>query len=208
MPVHTYIVPIVRFQRDPARPMITVSGKYADDPQVNSCAFLQFSGDAGDICLIAMDAPIAYLDQVAAEADAIRLSQGDDLDDVITSGQATMFKSMLENLLLPAGVVNAGDTRRQVIRRLWTLARFSVRMQSRYGTGWQKRANDRGITLATKWLQFPQGLKTEFQDVLTDMNLTPAQLGLTNQSTLREIMEALANFELHSRPYQFGGATY
>lgn len=143
-----------------------------------------------DDAVVMIDAPQAYLDQVAAQADALRIATARNLDQPITAPQATAAKAFLEARGIPQQMVNVGDTRREVLRRVVGMFFFSQRMEGRFGEGFKKRATDRGISLDSAWNTFPAALQNEFIAIRDDHGW--GNLGLTATSTLREILQAVS----------------
>jgi len=187
MPRELFIVPMVTTGE-------MLGGKYTFD---------QFSGVFGipvmagtlrysrtDIAIAMIDAPQAYLDEVAAQSDTTRIATEVNIDSVLTGAQVTAIRLVLEANFIPQQFANVGDTRREVIRTIIGMFLFSQRMEGRFGIGWKAKAQARGISLDSTWQDFPQALKNEFIDVRDDHGWTNADLGVTNLSTLREILKA------------------
>ncbi len=191
-----FLVPMVGAgtRQDPYR------GKYTSDASVVQSGTLRYS--RADSAIIFLEAPQAYLDSVAAQPDATLLATPTTIDEAITVGQANAAKAIFEPLGIPGQFINAGDTRREVIRGVVGMFLFSQRMEGRFGEGFKKRASDRGITLDSVWSDFPQALKDEFIDIRDDFGW--GNLGLTNSSTLREILKAVSD-QFEATPIFIGG---
>jgi hypothetical protein len=160
--------------------------KYADDPAVEAHGTIRYSRQDHAICMIR--APQVYLDFVAAQVDVTRLATAGNIDQVLTVAQANAAKTVFEDAFVPGQFINAGDTRREVLRGVIGMFLFSQRMEGRFGVGWKAKAQAQGITLDSTWQQFPQALKNEFIDVRDTFGWTTATLGVSNASTLREIL--------------------
>ena len=81
---------------------------------------------------------------------------------------------------------------------------FSQRLEGRFGEGWRARAVARGITLDSTWQQFPAALQNEFIEIRDDHGWTNTDLGVTNTSTLREILRAVSD-RFEATPILFAG---
>lgn len=178
----------------------TYRGKYTNDPAVVASGTIRYS--LVDSAVVMIDSTQTYLDSVDAQADATRLATEANIDNTLTNGQVTAAKTLFENNGIPAGFINIGDTRREVIRAVCGLFLFSQRMEGRFGTGFWQRAQELGITLATQFVDFPQAVKDEFIAVRDDHGW--GNLGLTNQSTLRQILTAVSQ-QFESEPITIGG---
>ena len=177
----------------PARTSWT--GKYAIDPQVTKRAARIFSFAETDVALLYLQAPQAYLDTVAGQSDAILLGTPGNIDNTLDSAAVNAARTAFESTFIPEGIVNIGDTRRIVIRRIFILLRFSRAMYRRFGKGWKAEAQDSGLTLASTWSEFPTALKNMLSSAVADLGLDPQDLGLTNASTMRQILSAIAESE-------------
>jgi len=198
MAVEVFLVPMVGdgTRADPFR------GKYTDDAQVTSAGCIRYSREDDAICM--MEAPQAYLDTVAGQADATRLATESNLDAALTLAQANAAKTIFEAAFIPGQFINEGDTRREAIRGVVGMFLFSQRLEGRFGEGWKAKAQARGINLNSTWQDFPQALKDEFIAIRDDEGWTNAELGVTNASTLREILQAVSS-QYEQTPIFIGG---
>lgn len=190
MAIEIFLAPLVGAGTltDPIRP------KYSDDPQVVRSGSIRYSKDSNCICLY--EAPQPYLNSIASQPDATRLASASNIDQTLNANQANTAKVIFEAAFIPGQFINAGDTRRQVIRGVVGMFLFSQRMEGRFGEGWQAKAVARGVTLDSPWSTFPQVLKDELIAVRDSFGWTNAELGVTNTSTMREILQAIsAQFE-------------
>lgn len=177
-------------------------GAYTDDAQVSRSGTLRY-GRTNSAAIVMIDAPQAYLDSVAAQPDATRLATAQNIDQPLTAGQADAAKTVFESMFIPAQFINAGDTRRQVLRTVIGMFLFSQRMEGRFGTGWKARAQAAGVTLDTQWADFPQALKDEFIEIRGTFgwNVT-----LPTPPTLRNIMKTVSD-KFASTPFYICGVT-
>lgn len=185
MAIELFLVPMVGAgtKDDPYR------AKYTRDPQVIRSGAVRYSRTESAVALI--EAPATYLTEVRGQSDVVSLATPSNIDNALTANQANAAKDLFEDRGIPAGFINAGDTRREAIRAVIGLFLFSQRLEGRYGSGFWDRAKSHGITLATVWADFPQSLKDEFLDVRDSFGWT-GNLGVTNSTTLREVMRILA----------------
>lgn len=162
--------------------------KYTRHESINYAGSIRYSKTDSAIALI--NAPQAYLNAVREQPDALSLATPQNINEVLTAGIANAAKTLFEGMGIPAGFINAGDTRREVIRGVIGMFLFSQRMEGRFGAGFRKLAADRGVNLNTPWSDFPQALRNEFIAIRDEHGWD--NLGLTNQSTLRQILLAVA----------------
>ncbi len=186
MPVEFFLVPMVGAgtRADPFR------GKYTDTPGVVRHGCIRYSQLDDAICLI--EAPQPTLDTIAGNADATRLATESNLDSTLNTAQANAAKTIFEDAFIPGEFINAGDTRREVLRGVVGMFLFSQRLEGTFGTGWRQRAQAAGVTLNSAWQDFPAQLRAEFIAIRDDQGWTNADLGVTNQSTMREILQAVS----------------
>ena len=176
--------------------------KYTDDAAVVSQGTIRYSRTSNGIVMI--QASQAYLNNVAAQPDATSLATASNIDNVLTANQANAAKVIFEDTFIPGQFINAGDTRREVIRGVVGMFLFSQRMEGRFGEGWVERAKNRGVTLNTVWSDFPAALKDEFRDIRDDHGWTNAQLGVTASSTMRVILRSVSD-RFEQTPIIFAG---
>lgn len=198
MAVELFLLPMIGTgtRADPRRP------KYVRDPAVVRRGSIRYSRISHAIAMI--DASQAYLNSIAQQPDATRLATAANIDQVINASQANAAKAVFEDAFIPGQFINAGDTRRQVIRGLIGMFFFSQRMERRFGEGWKEKAQARGMALDSTWQEFPQALKNELIDVRDDHGWTNTELGVTNTSTLREILQAISQ-QFENTPMFIGG---
>lgn len=196
MPREIFLVPMVGTgtRSDPYR------GKYTRDPAVTTQGALRAGRQ--DVAVAMIEASQTYLNSVAAQADALRLATESNLDNALTAGQANTAKTRFESVGIPGQFINAGDTRREAIRGVVGMFLFSQRMEGKFGSGFWKRGQALGITLDTAYADFPQALKDEFITVRDEFGW--GNLGLTNASTLRQIMQAVS-LQFEATPIVIGG---
>jgi len=139
---------------------------------------------------VLIQAPQVYLNSVGQQADAIRLATPQNIDNQLSAGQASAAKTIFELHGIPGEFINAGDTPRDVIRGVVGMFLFSQRMETKFGRGFKQKAQQYGINFNTQYVEFPQALKNEFIAVRDDHGWS--NLGLTNQSTLRQILKAVS----------------
>jgi len=187
MPVNLFLLPMsgAGTRADPLR------GKYSADPQVTRRSNIRYS--KLDDAIVLIQAPQSYLDFVAAQSDATLLATEANIDSQLTAGQAAAAKTIFEGAFIPGEFINAGDTRREVIRGVVGMFLFSQRMEGIFGEGWKARAQAAGVTLNSTWQDFPQVLKDALITVRDDWGWTNADLGVANTSTAREILKAISD---------------
>lgn len=154
------------------------------------------------VCLVLLEAPQAYLDNVAAQPEMTRLATAATIDNQMTVAQVNAAQALFESYGIPSGFVNVGDTRRQVLRALLGLFSFSQRLEARFGAGFWQRAQANGLTLDSPWSSFPQALKNELVSVRDELDLVIT--GTTGTTTLRELMRAITD-GYESRPMFMAG---
>jgi len=183
MPVALFLCPMVGTgtREDPRR------GKYQKGAGVVRSGQLRFSRT--DHAIVLIEAPQAYLDTVAADPECRLLATPQTIDTALTQGQVNQVKSFLEANGIPAQWLQAGETRRQALRGIAGMFLFAQRLEGRFGTGFRAKMAERGITLETQWQDFPQALKDEFIAVRDSFGWDAQRLGLTNTSTMREILK-------------------
>lgn len=189
MPVEIFMVPMIGTgtRADPFR------AKYSDDSAVTNSGAIRSSRTSE--CLAMFDATQTYLNSIAAESDSLRVATEANIDNALTTNQANAAKAFVEARGIPGDFANQGDTRREVIRAIVGMFLFCQRMEGTFGAGFKQRAIALGITFDTQWNAFPQALQDEFIAVRDDFGW--GNLGLTNTSTLRQIMLAISEqFEL------------
>lgn len=149
----------------------------------------------GGVGVLLLDATAEYLTLVRADSAMTSLATPSNIDNALNNGQANAAKTIFEGVGIPGEFINQGDTRREVIRAVVGLFLFSQRLEGRFGTGFWEKAQQRGVTFDTQYADFPQALKDEFVAVRDEHGWD--NLGLTNQSTLRQIMKRVSEqFEL------------
>lgn len=157
-----------------------------------------------DQALLLMDAAQSYLDTINADTGCIQLATPANIDNAITGPQRNAIETFLENNGIPGGWVATGNPRRQVLRGIAGMFLFAQRMEGRFGVGLKAKMVERGITLETQWKDFPQVLKDEFNEVRDDHKWSAATLGLSNTSTMREILLACGG-QFQSVPITLAG---
>lgn len=162
--------------------------KYTSDANVSSSGSIRIGKQ--DECVVLLQAPQAYLDSVAAQADTISIATPANIDDALTQGQVDAVRAWLEARSIPGDVVNVGDTRRQAIRAICRMFLFNQRCEGMFGTGLKRLAVNAGLTLSTQFSAFPQNVKDAFIAVRDAHGW--GNLGLTTSSTLRQILVAVA----------------
>ena len=188
MPVECFIVPSVGTgtKADPYR--AAYIHELATKVRAGSIRY-----STADERLAIVEADQADLDSVAAESDAFRVWNETNIDSALDLGQVNNWRAFLEAREIPGEFVNVGDTRRQVTRGVVGMFLFSQRMEGRFGEGWKAKYKARGMTLNSTWADFPQALKDELLAVRDDKGWTNAELGVTNISTMREILKAVSD---------------
>jgi len=183
MAIALFLCPIVGTgtREDPKR------GKYMRGVGVIRAGSLRFS--RVDHALVMIEAPQSYLDTVAVDPECRLLATPQTIDTPLTQGQVNGIKSFLELNGIPAQWLQAGETRRQALRGIAGMFLFAQRLEGRFGTGFRAKMAERGITLETQWQDFPQVLKDEFIVVRDLFGWDAQRLGLTNTSTMREILK-------------------
>jgi hypothetical protein len=187
MPTELFLVPMIGTGAGNDR----WRGKYTrllppDDPSITGNSNVRYS--RLDVSLSLIRASQTYLDFVASQPDATRIATADNIDDTLTVGQANAAKIIFEDAFIPAQLINAGDTRREVVRSLIGMFIFSQRLEHRFGAGWRARAQANGLTLGSIWSAFPQVI-----NIRDSYGFTNTQLGVTNTSTMRQILKAISN---------------
>ena len=163
--------------------------KYTRDASIVASGSIRYSHSS--VGLVLINALQAYLDSVRGQSDVTSLATPANIDQTLTNGMVNAAKTLFEANGIPAGFVNIGDTRREVVRALAGLFLFSQRLEGRFGSGFWQLAQSRGIGLDSIWNGFPQALKDEFIAVRDEHGWD--NLGLTGLSTLREILTAVSN---------------
>ncbi len=176
--------------------------KYSDEPGVIRSGSIRYQEN--DVVVAMIEAPQATLDVIAGYSDATRLATENNLETTVTAGNVTTVRSIFEAAFIPNVFINVGDTRREVIRGVIGMFLFSQRMEGALGEGWKKKAQDAGVTLASKWSQFPTVLKNALITVRDDFGWSTEQLGVNNQSTMREILKAVSD-QFEGNPVYISG---
>ncbi len=189
MAVELFIVPMVV----PATPSFAdpIRPKYVKDPAVNRWGSIRYS--TADDAIVLIDATQVYLDSVAGESDAFRIATEANIDNTLNAAQVTAARTFFEVRDVPGEFVNIGDTRREVIRGVVGMFLFSQRLEGAFGVGFREKFTSRGMTLDSTWQDFPQVLKDEFLLIRDDHGWTNTELGVTNASTLRQILKAVSD---------------
>lgn len=193
MAIEIFLVPMESVPHSDFPAHTEVRGKHTDlslDPGMVRSGTLRYSNGSHGVAMIEADQ--TYLDTVAADPDVTRLATSQNLDEVLTAGQANAVKTIFEGAFIPGQFINAGDTRRQVIRGLVGMFLFSQRMSGRLGDGWKERAQARGMTLDSTWAEFPVALQSELIDVRNSFGWTNVDLGVNASSTMRDILQAVS----------------
>lgn len=162
--------------------------KYVNDANVTASGSIRSA--KRDECVVLIQAPQAYLDSVAAQADTITVATPGNIDNALNQAQVDAVRNWLEARSIPGDIVNVGDTRRQAIRAICRMFFFCQRCEGMFGQGFKQLAVANGITLSTQFQDFPQAVKNAFIAVRDAHGWD--NLGLTTSSTLREILVAVA----------------
>jgi hypothetical protein len=151
-----------------------------------------------------IEANQSVLNSIAADPDVTRIATETNLETTVTAGNVPAVRTIFEAAFIPGLFINVGDTRREVIRGVIGMFLFSQRMWGKFGDGWKKQAQDAGMTLDSTWQEFPQPLKDAFITVRDSFGFTNEQLGLTNQSTMREALKAFSD-QFEGKEIHIGG---
>jgi len=162
--------------------------KYVDATGIVGHACLCCSRN--DWRLVMVEGPQAVLDAIAANTDATRLATEANLNSPVTVSQANVGKVIFEGMGIPHTFFMAGDTRKQILRKIGGYFMFSRRMEGKFGSGWKARAVGHGVTLDSTWNTFPQVLKDELVAIRDDKGW--GNLGITGSSTTREILHLIS----------------
>jgi hypothetical protein len=187
------------FPTDPFRPKYIGVPK---SPQINRFGALRYGVE--DSAIVMIDAPNGFLNSVRSQPDVTSLARANNIDNTLTAGQANAAKTIFEGAFIPGQFINAGDTRRQVIRGLAGMFLFSQRIEGKFGGNWKKKAQARGVSLDSTFANFPQVLKDELISVRDENGWTNQGLGVTNQSTMREILKAISD-QYENTPISIAG---
>ena len=68
-----------------------------------------------------------------------------------------------------------------------------IKAMTGQGFGIRRRLAKHGLTLDSQYSTFPQGWKNELVEIVESFGLTPAELGLTGTSSLRDFLKAFAD---------------
>lgn len=186
MAIELYLMPMVTVVEPPFGNFNRA--KYSRETGIIKSGTLRYSRE--DDAIVMLEGPQPVLDTIASNSDVTRLATESNIDQTLNTAQANAAKTIFENAFIPGQFINAGDTRREVIRGVIGMFLFSQRMEGRFGVGWRAKAQARGMTLNTQWNSFPQVLKDEFIDVRDSFGMV---LDVTNTSTLREILREISN---------------
>lgn len=176
-------------------------GKYTHDAALANWSTLRYGDD--DSAIIFLDGTNTYLNFVASQPDATEIARVSNIDNTLNASQADAVKAVYEAADIPGEFINAGETRREAIRKLVGMFLFSQRMEGLLGESWRKKYKAAGMTLNSTWADFPQPLKDALIAVRDDFGWTNAELGVTNASTMREILLAIAA-QFATTPIHFG----
>lgn len=189
--------------------------QFANDPSVVRHGCLRFSRQSD--CLLMLDAPQTYLNTVAGSAGVQLVATPANIDNALTAGQATTIRNALEARQIPAAWVVAGLTRREVIRTVAHMAFLNQRLEGIFLRPFHSRIETwlqnggmvgiRGVTappanaeelkqhgkllLGTTYGELPANVQQFLLDVRDRQGWTNQDLGLTAQSTVREILRAM-----------------
>lgn len=177
---------------DPIRP------KYTDGFIYRSMPFNP------DLCVVLVQATQTELNAISAQTDTMGLATPQTINDPLSAAQVSAAKTTLETLSIPAQFLTTGQSRRLLLRQLVGMIQFSQRMIGRFGKGWRQRAAEHGLTLDSTWSNFPQALKDEFIGVAESFGWDVPSLGLSASSTLREILNTMAE-QFAGYPFVIGG---
>lgn len=197
MAVELFLIPM----EDTGSRIARYRPKYVTNAAVVACGAIRSSRVDGEAVTM-INAPQTYLNTVAGQADVLRLATADNIDNTLTNNQANVAKAFFEGRGIPGEFINQGDTRRHAIREVCGLFLFCQRMEGRFGYGFKQRAIEQGITFATQFQNMPQAVRDEFLAIRDDHGW--GNLGLTNTSTLRQIMIAITA-QFATRPIFIGG---
>lgn len=169
--------------------------------EVSSYGAIDFSttGEA----IVAVEADSAYLALIAADPECIRLATPNNIDRALTTTAAAAARTFIEQRGIPADWINAGDTRREVIRGLAGMFLISRRMEGRYGEDFKRRAVSRGVNFETRWAALPPTFQTELIETAISAGWNPSDISLVNNPPLRAILRRLAE-RYESQPIQLG----
>ena len=211
MPIEMFLVPMIGTGSDGnggVEPEDPYRAKYLfETPAPRRGVGICSSSRGVDIALMVIETTQANLDNIAAQPDTVRVATGDTIDSTLTVGQASAVKAIFENLKIPQGFANAGDTRRTVVRRLLGFMMFNSRLSAKFGTNWRKRLSDNGKTLDSTWAELPQGMKDELVGAwvgkarILGTPPTPA-----DSTTVRSILQQLVN-RFEQRSFDLGLVT-
>jgi len=211
VPLRVFLVPMIGTgtREDPHR------AKYGRDPVVVRAGAVRISRQ--DEAVLLIDAPQAYLDQVEAQPDVMVITTPANIDLSLTQGQVDAIKAALEARQIPAHWLNAGDTRRTVIRMVCHMAFLNQRLEGIFlrpfheqihawllgggmvgiggvtapPTNQQELRAQGQLLMALTFAELPTGVQQFLIDVRDRQGWTNQELGMTAQSTVREILRAM-----------------
>jgi len=175
---------------DPYHGKYTIREDYADGSTWQRGTSIYLLPD--QVCA-RIDAGLVDMTEILNDPDCILIGASEDLDQVITPAQEAAADALLEARGMPGNIVQAGQTRRQALRRLVGISRLSVILENDFGAGWRQRFSQLGLTLNSTWADLPQGAKNELLSVAADNGWSAQDLGLSGSSTIREILVAFGN---------------
>ena len=199
MAIELYLMPMA-ISTDPESLPTVRHGKYTHTDGVTKSGCIRYGRT--DDAIVLIQAAQTVLDTISANADVTLLATQSNIDVVLKNNQANTAKTIFEAAFIPNIFINAGDTRREVLRAVIGSFLFSQRMEGLFGESWKRKAQAAGVTLGTQWQDFPQALKDALIAVRDDFGWS--NLGITNTSTLREILKEISG-QFSTMPFFIAG---
>jgi hypothetical protein len=149
-------------------------------------------------CLVAANVSDAQDAALVLNSDVTKIPDNLDSNVAVTATQ-----NALESLQIPANWINASNTYRQVLRIVWGMFNFFQRYSVISGTV-NPLIDGITISLSTQFSSLPLKVRQDLIATAQDLNLDTSSL--SGNSTLRQILKALAD-SWGQRSFTLGGIT-
>lgn len=148
---------------------------------------VRYSRDSN--CILKLDAPQTYLDEVQVQSDTRLICARTDLDTAIGESAAATVQTFLENRGIPSQWVQGTDSHREILRGLIGIFFFTQRTEGIRGISIQQSMLNAGVTLDDTWADIGEVAKEQFLEVMRSVrfNIHPP-----DNATFRQIFREIA----------------